>query len=69
VGRIFLDFDLSVLNAKIATLGARGEDVFYVTDAEGRPLADPGLCSALQQALIKQLREPDSQAPLSRISI
>ena len=69
VGRIFLDFDLSVLNAKIATLGERVEDVFYVTDADGRPLADPGLCSALQQALIKQLGEPDSQTPLSRISI
>jgi [protein-PII] uridylyltransferase len=69
VGRIFLDFDLSVLNAKIATLGERVEDVFYVTDADGRPLSDPSLCAALQQALIKQLGERDSQTPLSRISI
>ncbi|MGV8637176.1 ACT domain-containing protein, partial [Pseudomonas aeruginosa] len=31
IGGIFLDFDLSVQNAKIATLGERVEDVFYIT--------------------------------------
>jgi [protein-PII] uridylyltransferase len=70
VGGIFLDFDLSVQNAKIATLGERVEDVFYVTDAQGHPLSDPKLCAQLQQALIKNLGEANgSETPLLRISI
>ncbi|WP_277051542.1 [protein-PII] uridylyltransferase [Zestomonas thermotolerans] len=55
IGRIFLDFDLSVQNAKIATLGERVEDVFFVTDANNQPLSDPELCARLQQAIIEQL--------------
>ncbi len=58
-----------MLNAKIATLGERVEDVFYVTDADGRPLADPVCAAPCSKPLIKQLGEPDSQTPLSRISI
>jgi [protein-PII] uridylyltransferase len=70
VGGIFLDFDLSVQNAKIATLGERVEDVFYVTDAQGQPLSDPKLCEQLQQALIKNLSGANgSETPLLRISI
>ncbi|MET1077566.1 MAG: [protein-PII] uridylyltransferase [Pseudomonas sp.] len=70
VGKIFLDFDLSLLNAKIATLGERVEDVFFVTDANNQPLSDPDLCTRLQDAIIAQLSE--AQGPgieLSRLSI
>ena len=45
IGKIFLDFDLSLQNAKIATLGERVEDVFFITDAHNQPLADPELCA------------------------
>jgi [protein-PII] uridylyltransferase len=55
IGRIFLDFDLSVQNAKIATLGERVEDVFFVTDADNQPLSDPELCARLQQTIVTQL--------------
>jgi [protein-PII] uridylyltransferase len=69
VGQIFLDFDLSVLNAKIATLGERVEDVFFVTDAHNQPLSDPELCARLQESLVRQLTDSqDSLITPSRIS-
>lgn len=70
IGGIFLEFDLSLQNAKIATLGERVEDVFFITDAHNQPLSDPLLCSRLQDAIVEQLsvnQEPDIK--LSRISI
>jgi len=70
IGTIFLEFDLSLQNAKIATLGERVEDVFFITDAHNQPLSDPQLCSRLQDAIVEQLsvnQEPDIK--LSRISI
>jgi [protein-PII] uridylyltransferase len=57
IGRIFLDFDLSLQNAKIATLGERVEDVFFVTDADNQPLSDPELCTRLQEAIVLQLSD------------
>ena len=56
LGRIFLAFDLSLQNAKIATLGERVEDVFFITDADNQPLSDPQLCSRLQEAIVQQLQ-------------
>ena len=61
VGRIFLDFDLSLQNAKIATLGERVEDVFFVTDAHNQPLSDPELCTRLQEAIVQQLSDANGQ--------
>ncbi len=70
IGKIFLDFDLSLQNAKIATLGERVEDVFFVTDARNQPLSDPDLCARLQAAIIEQLSDADGQKiEVSRISI
>lgn len=55
LGCIFLDFDLTLHNAKIATLGARVEDVFFISDAHNQPLSDPELCARLQQTISEQL--------------
>ncbi len=63
IGRIFLEFDLSLQNAKIATLGERVEDVFFVTDANNQPLSDPELCQRLQEAIVSQLSQANGQAP------
>ncbi|ARU89383.1 [protein-PII] uridylyltransferase [Pseudomonas sp. M30-35] len=57
IGRIFLDFDLSIQNAKIATLGERVEDVFFVTDANNQQLSDPELCMRLQETIVSQLSD------------
>ncbi|PAU52770.1 [protein-PII] uridylyltransferase [Pseudomonas sp. PIC25] len=67
IGKIFLDFDLSLQNAKIATLGERVEDVFFVTDANNQPLSDPDLCIRLQEAIVAQLSEANGQSAPTRI--
>ena len=62
MGRIFLDFDISVQNAKIVTLGERVDDVFVLTDANNEPLSDPDLCARLQATIIETLgtnHQPD----------
>ncbi|MDT4837850.1 Bifunctional uridylyltransferase/uridylyl-removing enzyme [compost metagenome] len=70
IGRIFLEFDLSLQNAKIATLGERVEDVFFVTDANNQPLSDPELCQRLQEAIVSQLSRANGQGlDPTRVSI
>jgi len=63
IGQLFLDFDLSVQNAKIATMGERVEDVFFVTNADNQPLSDLQLCTRLQQALVRQLTQENEHQP------
>nr|WP_289851855.1 [protein-PII] uridylyltransferase [Marinobacter salexigens] len=55
VGQVFLHHHIRLSNAKIATLGERVEDVFFVTDEHGEPISDPAVCQALQQDLCKTL--------------
>ena len=62
IGKIFLDFDLSLQNAKIATLGERVEDVFFITDAANQPLSDPELCARLQEAIVRQLSQANGES-------
>ncbi|MBK1874210.1 [protein-PII] uridylyltransferase [Marinobacter sp. 1-3A] len=57
IGQVFLDHRIRLSNAKIATLGERVEDVFFVTDEHGEPISDPFVCRALQQDLCKMLDE------------
>ena len=55
IGRIFLQFDILLQSAKIATLGERVEDIFFITDSTGEPLSDPTVCDALQTEIRQQL--------------
>ena len=55
VGQVLLDHRIRLSNAKVATLGERVEDVFFVTDEHGEPISDPAVCLALQQDLCKML--------------
>ena len=55
IGHIFVEFDLWLQNAKIATLGERVEDVFFVTLQNGNPLSDPELCKQLEARLCDEL--------------
>lgn len=57
IGQVLLDHRIRLSNAKIATLGERVEDVFFVTDEQGEPISDPSVCRALQQDLCKMLDE------------
>jgi [protein-PII] uridylyltransferase len=55
VGQAFMECGVQLHNAKIATLGAQVEDVFFVTDRENRPLSDSGKYAALRAALVGRL--------------
>lgn len=51
VGRVLLEHRVRLTNAKIATLGERVEDAFFVTDEHGWPIRDPEVCQTLQEDL------------------
>lgn len=55
VGRIFMEQDIALSAAKIATLGERVEDVFFITDKAGAPLTDPDRQQRLRERLIEVL--------------
>lgn len=57
IGKILLEHGVRLVSAKIATLGERVEDVFFITDEGGHPLSDADLCLRLQDALCQQLDE------------
>ncbi len=55
VGRAFAECGVRLKNAKIATFGARAEDVFFITDKDNRPLLDPARREQLSEALRRYL--------------
>lgn len=57
VGHVFAEFSLDLSTAKIATLGERVEDVFYVTDSQGDNLHDPEFINRLKLRLDHVLNE------------
>lgn len=59
VGRAFTDCGVRLLHAKIATLGSRVEDVYYITDQQDRPLTDKAQIECLKRALHKYLDDAD----------
>jgi [protein-PII] uridylyltransferase len=54
VGKVLRDRHVAIHTAKIVTLGERAEDVFYVTDRNGRPLQQE-FCAELGKALTAAL--------------
>lgn len=57
IGGIFANHKLSVRKAKIASVGERVEDFFFITDDQGLPVSDPELCQRLQDEICQQLDE------------
>ncbi|WP_151704032.1 [protein-PII] uridylyltransferase [Nitrincola alkalilacustris] len=57
LGRIFVQFGLSVRKAKISNIGERVEDFFFITDENDQPISDPEVCKNLQEAICKKLDE------------
>ncbi|RYY74044.1 MAG: [protein-PII] uridylyltransferase [Gammaproteobacteria bacterium] len=55
IGRIFMQFEIQLLNAKIATLGERVEDIFFIVDSHGQPLLDAELAEKFQREIREQL--------------
>ncbi len=54
VGKVFKAKDIAIDGAKIMTVGERAEDVFYITDADGRPLGAAG-SDRVREALVNAL--------------
>ena len=52
---ILLRFEINIYNAKIATLGERVEDVFYITDLDHNPLINDDLNKELQETICQEL--------------
>ena len=63
VGRAFTDCKVRLLNAKIATLGARAEDVFYITGLDNKPLSDDAQFDCLEQAIYRYLASDEPHKP------
>jgi [protein-PII] uridylyltransferase len=67
VGRAFTECGVRLLNAKIATLGSRAEDIFYITDKNNQPLGDNAQYECLEKSLRKHLgadTASETRAPL-----
>jgi [protein-PII] uridylyltransferase len=61
VGQVLDSQGIELENAKVATIGERAEDVFFVTTTARAPL-DEHQCAALKAALIEALAEPSTLA-------
>jgi [protein-PII] uridylyltransferase len=55
VGRALGECGLDVRAARVETLGAEVVDVFYVTDGDGKPLADSELCRTIMHSVLAAL--------------
>jgi len=56
VGRVLRDHEIVIQTAKILTIGERAEDVFYVTNQDGKPL-DESVCNSLREAITAALSQ------------
>jgi [protein-PII] uridylyltransferase len=60
IGRAFSECEIRLQNAKIATLGARAEDVYFITDRNNRPLTDPAQFACLEKAIHRLLDQEET---------
>jgi [protein-PII] uridylyltransferase len=58
VGKIFKAEHIEINGAKIMTVGERAEDVFYITNLDGRPLQEPA-CVQVRESLVRALDRHD----------
>ena len=61
LARIFVRFELRVLNAKISTLGERVEDIFYLADRHSKPITNAGLVKTLKETICTELDERNQE--------
>ncbi|HEX4872687.1 MAG TPA: [protein-PII] uridylyltransferase [Nevskiaceae bacterium] len=60
IGRVFHKRGIVLDAAKIATLGERAEDVFYITDRQRQPITDEAQLEDLREVLTRTLNRPDA---------
>lgn len=57
IGKAMMECKVRLQNAKIATFGARAEDIFFITDAANHPLTDSQQMDCLRQRIIELLAQ------------
>ncbi|MGH8401766.1 MAG: [protein-PII] uridylyltransferase, partial [Gammaproteobacteria bacterium] len=57
IGQALKACEVRLQNAKITTVGERAEDVFFITDADGRPLESIDAQNRLRAALLSRIGE------------
>jgi [protein-PII] uridylyltransferase len=67
VGQIFVRHGVALQNAKVATIGERAEDVFYVTTQANQPLS-PELGERLRTAMIEGISESSGSGNVAAAS-
>jgi [protein-PII] uridylyltransferase len=60
VGRVFHKRGILLDAAKIATIGERAEDVFYITDRQHQPITSPKALDELHEVLTRTLSNAES---------
>ncbi len=55
VGYAFIDCKIRLINAKIATIGAKAEDTFLITNHENRPVTEPAQLQCIERAIHERL--------------
>lgn len=55
LAKIFMEFKLNLVMAKITTLGERAEDVFYLTDKQQRAINDQRLQDQIKTRIIERI--------------
>jgi len=63
IGEALSDCGVRLQNAKIATFGERVEDMFFITDADNRPLEDEATRECLRSRIVLALTQEDGGAP------
>jgi [protein-PII] uridylyltransferase len=57
IGLIFMEQRIGVHNAKIATLGERIDDIFFITDEHDQPITDPDRIETLRRTICERIDE------------
>ncbi|PPD23449.1 MAG: [protein-PII] uridylyltransferase [Methylomonas sp.] len=65
IGRAFRQENIFLHSAKITTIGSRVEDMFYITDADGRPVLDPVQQQQIRDAILLYIAGKNSEAVIS----
>ncbi len=71
LGQIFMRFNLHLHSAKIATLGERVEDVFYLTGENHEAITDLDLCRQIEQTICRELdsRNREDESPGNNVEL
>ena len=57
IAQAFMEQEIRIHNAKIATAGEEARDIFHITDNDNQPLLDEQACQQLRDAVIRHINQ------------